>query len=119
MGAKRDWSLKAKKRFSAIAVPLCPEKSRVLVRQVRAIQAAPNRLALMVLRSSCKNLGRWAVVTAYFDSSRIVSSSPLSDKGYMRLLMSCWMMLMLWRYCHTPWGSGFIHANLGKACVSR
>jgi len=22
---------------------------------------------------------------------------------------------MLWRYCHTPWGSGLIHANLGKA----
>ncbi len=29
------------------------------------------------------------------------------------------MMLMLWRYCHTPWGSGLIHANRGKACVRR
>ena len=28
---------------------------------------------------------------AYFDSSRMVSSSPLSDSGYMRLPSSCLM----------------------------
>jgi hypothetical protein len=39
---------------------------------------------------------------AYLDSSRIASSRPLSVSGYIRPPMSCWMTLMLWRYCHTP-----------------
>ena len=82
--------------------PLCTQNQPGRVRQFRAMGS--------------KALGPHP---AYFDSSRMVSSSPLSDSGYMRLLTSCWMMLMLWRYCHTPWGSGLIHANLGKACVRR
>jgi hypothetical protein len=54
-------------------------------------------------------LGR-GVACGYFDSRRMVSSRPLSDKGNMRLPMSCWMMLMLWRYSHTPCGSGLTQA---------
>src|SRR3989344_922113 len=70
--------------------PLCTENQPGRVRQFRAM--------------GYKALG---LHPAYFDSR------------YMRLLTSCWMMLMLWRYCNTPWGSGLIHANLGKACVRR
>ena len=49
----------------------------------------------------------------YFDNIRIASSSPLRVSGNMRLPVNCWMMLMLCRYCHTPWGSGLIQTNLG------
>src|SRR5450830_752483 len=55
----------------------------------------------------------------YLDSKRIASSSPLMVNGYMRWPTSCWITLMLWRYCQTPCGSGLIQANLGKALVSR
>ena len=37
----------------------------------------------------------------------------------MRWFMICWTTLMLWRYCHTPCGSGLIQANFGNALVSR
>jgi hypothetical protein len=37
----------------------------------------------------------------------------------MRWLTSCCITLMLWRYCHTPCGSGLIQAYLGKALVRR
>ena len=47
-----------------------------------------------------------ALAQRYFDSRRMVSSSPLSDSGNMRLPMSCWMMLMLWRYCPRPGAQG-------------
>ena len=52
--------------------PLCTENQPRRVRQFRA-------------------MGSKALVPhpAYFDSSRMVSSSPLSDSGYMRLLTSC------------------------------
>ena len=50
---------------------------------------------------------------------RMASSRPLSDKGYIRLLISCPMMLMLWRYCHTPCGSGLSQAKRGYTPSSR
>ncbi len=57
--------------------------------------------------------------TVYFDSNRIASSSPLMVSGNMRWFISCWTTLMLWRYCHTPCGSGLIQANFGNALVRR
>ncbi len=55
----------------------------------------------------------------YFDSSRMVSSSPLRDKGYIRPPSNCRMRPILCRYCQTPCGSGLIQACFGKAWVSR
>ena len=43
-------------------------------------------------------------------SNRIAPSRPASVSGNMRWFISCWTMEMLWRYCHTPCGSGLIHA---------
>ena len=37
----------------------------------------------------------------------------------MRWFISCEMIEMLWRYCHTPCGSGLIQTNFGNAWVSR
>ena len=46
-----------------------------------------------------------SLLEPYLESSRIASSRPMMvSSGYMRRLTSCWITLMLWRYCQISSG---------------
>ncbi len=51
---------------------------------------------------------------AHFESICIARSRPSIVTGYMRLAISCRMMVIDCRYCHRPSGSGLSQMNFGN-----
>ncbi len=55
-----------------------------------------------------------SLAAAHFESICIARSRPSIVTGYMRLAISCRMMVIDCRYCHRPSGSGLSQMNFGN-----